>query len=299
MTCYRPLVAFKPLDGGPVSFSEKKNSREIQLSCGQCIGCRIKKREDWAIRCYCESKLYPRNSFVTLTYDDEHLPSDGSLNYEHFQLFMKRLRKRVGKLRFFMCGEYGENTDRPHYHALLFGYRPDDLVRANSVYSADPIYDSPAVRETWGKGHISIGDVTYASARYCAVYATKKITGDMARDHYARLNYATGEITELQPEFAHMSLRPGIGAEWLKKFYPDLYLSGADAVVIDGQRRSIPRYFHSAMENIAPLVLDDHQFKMYMEATKHPENNTAERLQVREAVTLAKHSKYKEIPHAL
>lgn len=299
MTCYRPLVAFKPLDGGPVSFSEKKNSREVQLSCGQCIGCRIKKREDWAIRCYCESKLYRQNSFLTLTYDDEHLPSDGFLNYEHFQLFMKRLRKRLGKLRFFMCGEYGENTDRPHYHALLFGFRPDDLVRANSVYSADPVHDSPAIRQIWGKGNISIGEVTYASARYCAVYATKKITGDRAKDHYAWLNYATGEITYREPEFARMSLRPGIGADWLKRFYPDLYLSGAASVVIDGQRRSIPRYFHQSMQEIAPLVLEDHQYAMYQEAIKNSENNSAGRLEVREKVMLAKQAKYKEIPHAL
>ena len=97
MTCYRPLTAFKPLDGGPVTFFEKPNSREIQLSCGQCIGCRIRKRENWAVRCYCESKMHQDNIFLTLTYDDEHLPSDGSLNYRHYQLFMKRLRKRSGR----------------------------------------------------------------------------------------------------------------------------------------------------------------------------------------------------------
>ena len=281
MSCFRPLTAFKPVDGGPISFFEKSNHREIQIPCGQCIGCRIRKREEWAVRCYCESKMYRDNAFITLTYDDDHLPPDGSLNYRHFQLFMKRMRKHYGPFRF-MCGEYGERFDRPHYHALMFGLSVDDRVKSNSLYSKHDIYDSPSVREMWGQGNISIGEVTYESARYCAVYATKRITGDRAEEHYGRVNTITGEISYIEPEFAHMSLRPGIGFPWLAKYWKDAYVSGANAVIIGGKRKVIPRYFDTQMEVIAAEVLESHQFKRFEAALKRVGDNTPDRLAVRE-----------------
>jgi len=299
VTCYRPLTAFKPLDGGPVSFSEKKAHREIQLPCGQCIGCRIRKREEWAIRCYCESKMHQDNVFLTLTYDDEHVPSDGSLDYRHFQLFMKRARKKFGPFRFFMCGEYGETTQRPHYHALLFGLAVPDRVKSNSVYAKSDVYDSETIRSLWGQGNISLGEVTYASARYCAVYATKKITGARAAEHYQRVNPYTGELHVISPEFAHMSLRPGIGLGWLRRYWPDLYASDAGGMVIDGKVKCIPRYFDTHMEVIANEVLESHQFKRFQAAMSNSENHTPERLRVREACAQAKERFNKERNNAL
>jgi len=111
--CYRPVVAFQPSDGGPVIFTEKKDHRQIILPCGGCIGCRIRKREEWATRIYCEAKMHKENYFVTLTYDDTHLPVDCGLNYRDIELFHKRLRKAVGPFRFFVTGEYGEQNKRP------------------------------------------------------------------------------------------------------------------------------------------------------------------------------------------
>ena len=122
MTCYRPFVAYAPLDGGALCFVERKDCREVKLACGQCIGCRIAKREAWAIRCVCESQMHLDNCFLTLTYDEESLPQYGSLEYRHVQLFFKRLRKKIGAFRYFVCGEYGPHGDRPHYHALIFGH---------------------------------------------------------------------------------------------------------------------------------------------------------------------------------
>lgn len=135
MSCYRPITAFKPADGGPVLFVERKDTREIKIRCGQCIGCRIDKRDAWAVRCYAESKMHKANTFVTFTYDDDHLPV-GGLKYRDFQLMLKRLREKLGPFRFFMCGEYGEQFRRPHYHALFFGLDFPDKLKCNSVYSS-------------------------------------------------------------------------------------------------------------------------------------------------------------------
>ena len=121
MACYKPIEAFKDLAGGPVRFHEFKNSRRVQLKCGQCIGCRLERQEMWAVRCYAESRCHARNSFITLTYSPENYPMHGSLTYQDFQKFMYRLRRKYGPVRFFMAGEYGEQLERPHYHALLFG----------------------------------------------------------------------------------------------------------------------------------------------------------------------------------
>lgn len=290
MACYKPIVAWKPADGGPLVFAEKKNHREIKIACGQCIGCRIRKREAWALRCYCESKMYPpdQNHFVTLTYDDEHLPVDGSLNYRHFQLFMHKMRKKFGKFRFFMCGEYGDESERPHYHALFFGLSVPDLVKCNSMYASTDIFTSECVSRLWGKGGVSFGSVTYASARYCAVYTCKKVTGDLADSHYERVSRSTGEISQLAPEFAHMSLKPGIGMPWLEKYWPDIYLRGNNGLPVDGKMKPIPRYFDVMMEKIAPDVLDQHSYRRYLEAVERYEDNTFERLRVREECAIAK-----------
>lgn len=288
MACFKPIVAWKPADGGPLVFSEKKNHREIKIACGQCIGCRIRKREAWALRCYCESKMHAHNQFATLTYDDDNLPADGSLNYRHFQLFMHKMRKKFGAFRFFMCGEYGENTERPHYHALFFGLDVPDLAKCNSVYSSHDIFESPTVTKLWGRGGVSFGTVTYASARYCAVYTTKKITGPIADEHYERVSRVTGEICHVTPEFAHMSLKPGIGMPWLEKYWGDLYLRGNNGLPVDGKIKPIPRYFDLMMEKIAPDVLDQHSYRRYLDAVAKYEDNTLDRLAVREECAIAK-----------
>lgn len=290
MTCYRPVDAFRPLDGGAISFREIKNAREIKIKCGQCIGCRLERQEMWAVRCYAESKMHPVSSFVTLTYDDDHYPMHGSLNYRHFQLFMYRLRKKFGPVRFFMCGEYGEQLERPHYHALLFGLDFADKYVANSIRSTSVVYRSPTLERMWNHGFSSIGDVTFASARYCAAYTTKKVTGKMADDHYTRVDTRTGELVRVEPEFSRMSLKPGIGASWLEMYWKDLYSRGYDAVIINGRKTRIPRYFDKRMDTIRPLLMDEVEFDRALRGESHAEDRTRERLAVREAVEVARMS---------
>ena len=129
MPCFKPLKAWRTLENTSnnkkaIAFSKPGGySHPIQLPCGQCIGCRLDRSLSWAIRCTHESQLHAQNSFITLTYSEDHLPWDGSLVKSHMQDFFKRLRHycKPQKIRYYMCGEYGENLSRPHYHACLFG----------------------------------------------------------------------------------------------------------------------------------------------------------------------------------
>ncbi|AXH78180.1 MAG: replication initiator protein [Microviridae sp.] len=284
MPCYRPLTAFKPLEGGSVVFHEIKGCREIKLPCGQCIGCRISKRDAWAFRCYAESKFHAENSFVTLTYDDENLPSDCGLHYSHIQLFHKRLRQRLGSFRFFVCGEYGDDTKRPHYHGLYFGLSFPDAVKCNSLYSQSDIYTSEILSKLWGKGFCSIGAVTFESARYCAVYTTKKVNGDLAEARYSRVIAETGEIVQVAPEFGRMSLKPGIGYDWLVKYAPEVLTHGG--VFIGNRKQAVPRYY---MDKLALLSEDEfNALKLRLESQVDYDNNTRTRLEVRERVAHGK-----------
>ena len=128
MPCFCPLEGWRSKDRSStgkrkIVFNPRDALRDMPVTvpCGQCIGCRLERSRQWAVRCIHEASLHEDNCFITLTYDDAHLPTDLSLNVSHFQKFMKRLRKRFGEgIRFFHCGEYGENFGRPHYHACLF-----------------------------------------------------------------------------------------------------------------------------------------------------------------------------------
>jgi len=286
VACYKPLTAWKPLDGGRIVFRELANHREITLPCGQCIGCRAERREGWAFRCWAESQLHEYSSFITLTYDNDHLPENHSLSHADWQLFAKRLRKRIGPFRFFMCGEYGENTLRPHYHALIFGPAFADRVRSNSVRSKHLVYHSPAIAAAWGKGHHSLGDFTFATARYCASYVCKTLNGELAERTYSFVDPSTGEIHQRKPEYAKMSLRPGIGRDWFTKYWPEVYTHGA--VHLGQHKLKIPAYFDSLFESLHPDEFTDSKLGRTQKAIKHLENSTRERLAVREQLHYAK-----------
>lgn len=287
MACFSPLSAWQTESGGIV-FAERGNiRRELQLPCGQCIGCRIDKAQAWATRCVHEAQVHDVSCFATLTYSDEHLPSDGSLNYEHFQLFLKRLRKRIApqRVRFFMCGEYGEKTSRPHYHALLFGYRPSDLV-CHSQKPYGILWTSDTLTNLWGLGHVTVGDVTEQSAGYCAQYATKKVTGPRAEAHYVSLNPSTGELSPITPEFARMSLKPGIGGPWLEKYRADIY--NDDQVIINGKKRRPPKFYDKKQAEYDPDLMENLVHKRTLRALENFTNNTGDRLAVREVVLKAR-----------
>jgi len=293
MPCYKPIVAFKPLDGGPIFFSEKKNCKEIEIPCGKCIGCRLRRQDEWAVRCMLEAQMHKSNRFITFTYDDDHMPTDTGLHYEHIQLLHKKMRQKYGPFRFFVAGEYGDESKRPHYHGLYFGLDIPDLVKCNSVYSTSDLYTSESLGKMWGQGFHTIGEVTYSSARYCAAYAVKKVTGDAADAHYERVHLHSGEIVKVEPEFAKMSLKPGLAEEWLRKYWKDVY-SVHNCVYINDQRKPIPRYFDKLMDRWYPFFLEGNKFDRQKEAEKFIDNNTRERREVREIVAKSKQKFNKE-----
>lgn len=250
MACDFPIQAYRtdqlhPSGKNVITFNPLRamnSTTPFGIPCGRCTGCRLDKARQWATRCLHEAKLYEENCFLTLTYSDENLPENGSIDVREWQLFMKKLRQRIEpKVRFFACGEYGDKTFRPHYHALIFNYEPADRKLLKVTPRGDRLYTSKLLDEIWGKGHCFVGSVTHQSAGYVARYTIKKQTGDRAADHYLRPHPITGKLYQVKPEFAVMSRRPGIGRGYVEKFKSDFYPS--DFIIVDGQKTPVPRYY--------------------------------------------------------
>ena len=288
MGCFKPLDAQR-LDDGSVSFSAPKGSgNALTIPCGRCIGCRMDRSKMWAIRCMHEASMHEKNCFITLTFNDDHLPMDGSLNYRDFQLFMKRLRKRFPNrnIRFYMCGEYGDKDARPHFHALLFNFDFEDRTLWKKTDSGSMIYRSAALEELWPFGYSSIGDVTLQSAGYVARYVMKKMTGGFAKRWYERVNPHTGELTRLTPVFNRMSLKPGIAQAWFDKFYADVYPH--DAVVLEGGRKmKPPKFYDLKYEKLDPYKFEEVKMERVLRALSRPRDDSPERLAVKEEVLAA------------
>jgi len=266
MPCYRPIRAYRR-ESGEIKFSEAPRDVEsLELGCGRCVGCRLTRVSSWANRCTHESELFERNCMVNLDYSDDHLPEHGSLKYRDVQRFLKRLRKSErgfeaspnGKypIRFFMVGEYGFKSWRPHYHMLLFNYDFRDKYAWGRSVSGDDTYRSAKLEELWPYGHSVLGIVTPASAAYVAGYCLKKVMGRAASDEfYSWTDEATGEVCSVRPEFCVMSRRPGVGAWWYDKYKSDVL--PCDYVVRDGRKSKVPRFYQQRYMEAEPMSFED------------------------------------------
>lgn len=221
----------------------------VPVGCGQCLPCRVNRRRVWTARQVLESYMHPANAFVTLTYDNDHLPEKGSLVARDTQLWLKRFRKELDrqfdvKVRFFLCGEYGDQTWRPHYHASLFGVGMEV---------------SDLVRSTWAKGHVMVTEFNETTAAYTAGYVVKKLTdkSDLRLEGRA-------------PEFCRMSNRPGIGAKAMEVIRDavltdaglDEYLKTGDVPMkLQMGRRSMPlgRYLREKLRQEVGVSEADNQ----------------------------------------
>lgn len=290
MTCYHPLQAWRSKfhsDNGswPITFdrSQAFTDMPVTVPCGQCIGCRLDRSRQWAMRCVNEAQLHDSSCFITLTYDNEHLPDDGSLNLEDITKFLKRLRFAIQprKFRYFQCGEYGELLSRPHHHAIIFGFDfPDRWLF--SVRDGVRLYRSPLLERLWPFGFSTIGDVTFESCAYVARYVTKKITGERAEDHYQGR----------KPEFITMSRRPGIGHDWCERFVSDVY--PRDLMVIrDSIKCRPPRYYDSIYDQIDPDGFKRVQSNRRRQISKLESSGelSIERMKVKEALKLLQFEK--------
>jgi len=236
--------------------------------------------------------MHELSTFVTLTYDDENLPSSGSLMKAHFQGFMKRLRKFHGApVRFFHCGEYGETTRRPHYHAILYGIDFADKKPHSKNQRGDKIYKSETLAKIWGKGHCLIGSVTHESAAYVARYIMKKISGEAANGHYQNVDLQTGEIHRLTPEYVTMSNRPGIGHSWFVKHAKDVFPS--DTAIVRGKETLPPKYYLRKLAEQNSKAQKAITAKRIRRAKKHSADSTPERLSARLTCKLAQISTLK------
>lgn len=216
------------------------------------MGCRVEKARQWKIRMVHEASLHHANCFITLTYDDEHLPEGGSLEKRAFPRFADAMRKRCS-FRYYACGEYGDQSGRPHYHAAIFGQRwkPSDI------------------EPSWGRGNVHVGEFTPESAGYVAGYVTKKVTGKKAKEAYGAL----------EPPFAVMSRRPGIGRGWFDQFATEVFPS--DEVIVQGRPQRPPRYYERLLAEREPEVRE----LVQEERARHAGdewNNSCARLRVRE-----------------
>lgn len=264
----------------------------VTVPCGQCLGCRLERSRQWSVRLMHENQMHELSTFVTLTYDDENLPESGSLIKSHFQSFMKRLRKFHGsQIRFFHCGEYGETTRRPHYHAILFGIDFADKKPHSKNAQGDQIYTSETLAKIWGKGHCLIGAVTHKSAAYVARYIMKKVTGEKADEHYQSLNLVTGEIHSLTPEYVTMSTRPGIGYSWFKQYAQDVFPS--DTVIVRGKESLPPKYYLRKLAEESPKAQKRITAKRIKRAKKCAADSTPDRLRTRLAVKQSQISQLK------
>lgn len=296
MACFHPLHAWQTDDGAIIFRECGSIRRPLTLPCGQCVGCRLERSRRWAMRIMHEASMHDASSFVTLTYDEANYSP--SLNYSDYQLFMRRLRKRFGKLRFFMCGEYGEDLSRPHFHAILFGCFFHDRYLWSEKGNVR-LYRSPILEKLWPYGFSTVGDVTFDSAAYVARYIVGKVTGDAAKAHYERVSLSTGELVNLKPEFCRMSLKPGIGKRWIEKYVKDVYGFDRDSVIVNGVRCKPPRYYDEFLKGAMPEVAEWLEYDRYLRASKSVEDSTPERLAVREQVTKARLSQLKRNYHDL
>lgn len=251
-----------------------------------------------------ESRLYNRNCFITLTFDNEHLPDDYSVHVRTLQLFMKKLRKKYGaNIRHYACGEYGDLNLRPHYHALLFNHDFNDKKYYQTTPQGNLLYTSESLSKLWSYGFCTTGDLDYESAGYCTRYNMKKINGGKAADHYWRQHPLSKEMVSVQPEFATQSRRPGLGQKFFELHKAEMLAS--DFIVIEGRKVPLPRYY---LNQLTEEELHDLKARRpsggincdpvtgritYLDTTERKKNKTSERLRVREAVQKARISSLK------
>lgn len=233
MACTKPMRAWLVSDesGMRVSFASKgglpfsgpASSREpMSLDCGWCKHCRLMKSGDLSVRAMHQSLSYERSCFVTLTYDDKHLPVHRSIDLSVIQKFLKRFRKRFGEgIKYVYCGEYGDLNQRPHYHLLIFGENFHRDRYEWQMSNGNVLYRSPSLEKCWKFGYSSIGDFNFSTAGYVSRYIFKKRVGRVADGHYEYLDRDTGIIYQRDQEFCKWS--KGLGKEFLLKHVSSIY----------------------------------------------------------------------------
>lgn len=293
----KPAIEFKKSHGIPGS--------ESQIACGQCYGCRMEHSRKWAYRNMHEAQLHQYNQYITLTYNDENIPYQGTLHKPDIQKFWKRLRKHQA-IRYYSCGEYGDEKERPHYHAIVFNLCLIDKVYYKTAPSGDKLYKSKYLEKIWKLGNVIIGEsVTFESCAYVSRYILKKWKAKTKYEldkHYERTNKSTGLVYQLEPEFQTMSRRPGIGTGYYEKYKTDMYQHGTDGKIVirGGISCSTPSFYDQKFE--AESSTNSKRLEHIKEERKRlselrADDNTPARLKTKESI--AHHRATRQLPRNL
>lgn len=284
MSCDSPIKGFasqKRTDTGKrqIVFNSKDGliDRPMQVPCGKCLGCQRAKANEWALRCQHETESHDANSFVTLTYDDEHLPSDGGLHHSDFQKFIHRLRKRIKrgmikgvnpetKIKYFMCGEYGESFGRPHFHVGFFGIDFPDKVHF-SISGSNSQYTSEVLTDLWPLGFHTIGSLNFATAQYTAKYSMKQQGVDY-------------ELLGVKPPYRVAS--NGIGKDFALKFSSDYANHGN--IMINEHINPVPEYYIKQMSDLQRERIKDNRMKEMFRKGAIGDNNADRKRALKEYI---------------
>lgn len=267
MACYHPIPGWYARDKNETGkrsivfdMSQGFKDKPTGVPCGRCIGCRLDRAREWAVRCMHEVKCHEDNVFVTLTYED--MPVNGSLNPSDWVHFMYRLRDKFGPgIRFFQCGEYGETTFRPHHHALLFNWRPPDM-KFYKMSGDERLYTSKELERLWSHGQCSVGEANFHSAGYIARYSMKKVGK----------NWVDVPLSpKLYPPYMTMSRRPGIGQAWALRYFRDWYK--ADFVTVHGSKMKPPRYYDTIVEKKGLVNFQEIRIQRRFSKARNPDND--------------------------
>lgn len=302
MPCYHPIRGWLGRDGKFTTNSKKTwidKREEVQIACGQCLGCKLEYSRQWAIRCQHEMRFHYENSFITLTYDDEHLPKKG-VNKKDCQDFIKRLRYHVENdkdyqerlinyrardsnplveagIRYFLSSEYGDKTLRPHYHAIIFGYTPNDLVLYNQGGSGCKVYLSQSLSEIWGKGNVLVGEsCNFETAAYIARYVVK---------NFEQKELMNGIFFKVfSKNFVLSSRRPALGYRYFEKNLEQL--KRLDKVLIrEGLRVNPARYYDRKMKELDSVAFDKIKDKRKSLIKEESESIFYHRMENKEQIT--------------
>jgi len=265
MPCYKPQNRPHPTWG-----------IAITVPCGKCIGCRLERSRQWAVRIVHETKMHEQNCFITLTYEDKKLPPHLNLVKSDVQKFIKRLRKSIEpkKISYFAVGEYGSKTERPHYHIIIFGHDFDDKKFYKNNEQGDSLFVSKTLEKLWGCGFSPIGSVTFESAAYCARYCVEKLDGELGAQAYEK----RGRIAP----FMHCSTKPAIGKRWLEKYFSDVYPH--DEVISNKRPAKPPRYYDKILGDLDSDLFIELSRKRRKTAEAKADFGNYEKLAVKETV---------------
>lgn len=293
--CTRELTCYENPDGGRPVFSYSRGTREglreLKLPCGKCPECMKDYYTMWATRGSRELSQWDSSLFITLTYDEKHLPKNNSLDKGEIQRFIKRVKHHFGStksnpIRQTYCGEYGEKTRRPHYHCVLYNLDFADKRKHYLSPQGHQVYTSDTLTRLWGNGIAEFGYATPASIAYLYKYILKKKS---RKEKTEPLYIERDGITyEVEHEFIESSRNPGIGA----------FLRDSDSIKkgylsVNGVRKKLPKYYLEHLKKTDPEAaakLADSRFDF---AQSKPKETRLRKIQKEEAQKLLTDSKKK------